>query len=66
MENSATLDVATMHAWVAETCVISLNENEPQLLRRAADGAWTTRLALLDAILVAFALLGLQVVNAAF
>ena len=66
IENSASLDLATMHAWVAETCVVSLNENEPQLVRKADDGAWTTRLALLDAILVAFALLGLLVINAAF
>lgn len=53
-----------MQAWVAESCITSLNENEPKMLKKADDAAWTTRLALLDAIFVSLALLGLFVVNA--
>lgn len=64
--NASELDLPTMQLWVAEGCVLSLEQNDPQLRRKTKAAAAATRLALIDAILVALALIGLIGVNAVF
>ena len=59
------LDLPTMQLWVAEGCVLSLRQNEPQLRQKTKAAATATRLALIDVILVAVVLISLLIVNAA-
>ncbi len=65
LDSAQELDLATMHLWVAEGCVASLEENEEKLLTKAAKVASGTKWALLQAMLIALALVGLFVIGAA-
>ncbi len=66
LTNANEQELETMQLWVAEGCVRSLKENEPKLELKTNAVATATRLALIDAILVAMALIGLFIVNAIF
>jgi len=65
LRSAEELDLASMHAWVAEGCVLSLKENEPKVAKKAHSATNARRLALLEAGLVGASLITLLVVNAA-
>jgi hypothetical protein len=65
LKEAQELELEKMHLWVAEGCVLSLKTNEGKLYRKTETASQATRLALMEAILVAVSLFGLLVVNAA-
>ena len=64
--NASKLELPAMHQWIAQGCVMSLQENEAKLQSKTSAAAAATRLALVVAIFVAFALIGLFLVTATF
>jgi len=65
LRSAEELDVGSMHAWVAEGCVLSLKDNEPKVVKKAHRATNARRLALIEAGLVGASLISLLVVNAA-